>query len=91
MNKKIISILFFIGVSTFCVVALLYFIFPKTVSDKLFFLFLFLSTCFIFPKCMYDVKFEEEPSPVSWKIFIADIVAILLTLCFFIFSIIRNI
>ena len=91
MNKKIISILFFIGILTFFVVALLYFVLPETVSDKLFFLLLFLSTCFMLPKCLYDVKYEEEPAQVSWRILITDIIAILVTLCCFIFSLIRNI
>ncbi len=90
MNKKIITILFFTGILTFSFCILCYLILDKKYSYKIYFLMLFLSTCFILPQSIHDVK-RNKATVQNWRILVSNIMGVIFTFVVFLLCLVKGI
>lgn len=91
MNKKIISILSFIGISLFIIAIIISYVFYEKISIKIItFLYLISLSCTL-PKSIQDVGIEESPSPTSWKILFGNIIGIIVMFTGFIICLMRGV
>lgn len=91
MSNKCIFLLFLVGIITFSICILSYFILGKICSYRIYFLLLFLSTALMLPQSFHDLKNDRKRTVQDWRILVSNIIGVIFTFISFLICLSKGI